>query len=514
MENMVEMRGIEKRFPGVHALKSVNFDLRPGEVHALMGENGAGKSTLMKILSGIYQPDEGEILVGGSAVTLDGPRAAQAAGIGIIHQELSLMNDLTAAQNIFIGREPRLSFGRLDEKTLNRQAADIFSAMHLKLSPEVVVGGLTIAKQQMVEIAKALSYRSRILIMDEPTAALNDAEIAELFAMIRKLKAEGVGIVYISHKMDELKRIADRVTVMRDGEWVGTVEAADTPINRIIAMMVGREVKDEALTVPDTSANEVALEVRGLNRGREIRDVSFSVRKGEILGFAGLMGAGRTEVARAIFGADPLESGEIHVHGQPTKISTPHDAVKAGIGYLSEDRKHFGLALGMDVRANITLATLKQYTNGIGRLDEKAMQETAVGYIRQLGIRTPSDRQEVRLLSGGNQQKVVIAKWLLRDCDILIFDEPTRGIDVGAKSEIYDLLMELAASGKAIIVISSELPEVLRLSHRIAVMCEGRLTGILPGGSATKQEDIMHLATLRESMAADGANEANARRAG
>ena len=513
MTTIVEMTGIEKRFPGVHALKNARFDLRAGEVHALMGENGAGKSTLMKILSGIYTPDSGEIRVLGNVVQLDGPRTAQAAGIGIIHQELSLMNHLTVAQNMFIGREPRLSFGRLDEKTLNQNAADIFRSMNLKMSTQAIAGELTIAKQQMVEIAKALSYKSKILIMDEPTAALNDAEIADLFDIIRKLKAEGVGIVYISHKMDELKRIADRITVMRDGEYIDTVAAADTPISRVIAMMVGREVNDEALRVPDTSANPIALEVKGLRRGREIRDVSFSLRKGEILGFAGLMGAGRTEVARAIFGADPLEAGEIFVNGEQISIKSPNDAVKAGIGYLSEDRKHFGLALGMDVRANIALASMKTFTDSLGRLNERAMQDTAKKYIRQLGIRTPSDTQEVKLLSGGNQQKVVIAKWLLRDCDILIFDEPTRGIDVGAKSEIYQLLIELAQSGKAIIVISSELPEVLRLSHRIAVMCEGRLTGILPGGEGTKQEEIMHLATLRESMVTNEANDA-ARRAG
>ncbi|MEX0320465.1 MAG: sugar ABC transporter ATP-binding protein [Ruegeria sp.] len=499
MAPIVSMTGIEKRFPGVHALKNVQFDLEVGEVHALMGENGAGKSTLMKILSGIYSRDGGDLQIEGRSVSPDSPRAAQDLGIGIIHQELSLMNDLTVAQNIFIGREPRKSFGRLDEAALNAQTTEIFASMNLTLDPRAPVGSLTIAKQQMVEIAKALSYRSKVLIMDEPTAALNDAEIAELFVIIRRLRAEGVGIVYISHKMDELKRIADRVTVMRDGEYVGTVDAAATPINQIIAMMVGREVKDDPLDVPDLSQAEIALEVRDLSRGREIRDVSFSVRSGEILGFAGLMGAGRTEVARAIFGADPRDAGDIRVHGRAVPISSPSDAVRAGIGYLSEDRKHFGLATGMNLRDNIALASMHRFTRRGGALDDGAMRDAAQGYIRQLGIRTPSDTQEVRLLSGGNQQKVVIAKWLLRDCDILIFDEPTRGIDVGAKSEIYKLLEELAAQGKTIIVISSELPEIMRLSHRIAVMCEGRLTGILPGGTETTQEDIMKLATQREA---------------
>ncbi|MFN7225207.1 MAG: sugar ABC transporter ATP-binding protein [Paracoccaceae bacterium] len=335
--------------------------------------------------------------------------------------------------------------------------------------------------------------------MDEPTAALNDAETKELFAIIRRLKSEGVGVVYISHKMDEIRQISDRVTIMRDGAYVGTVDAADTPIETIIGMMVGRDLETVHVEIPDLSAAPVALEVRGISRGRAIRDVCFSLKKGEILGFAGLMGAGRTEVARAIFGADPRDAGEIIVHGKPVVVRSPQDAVAAGIGYLSEDRKHFGLALGLDVRANVGMTSLARYSNALGVLDEGGLESTANDYIAKLAIRTPSDRQEVRLLSGGNQQKIVIAKWLLRDCDILIFDEPTRGIDVGAKAEIYRLMQALAADGKAIIVISSELPEVLRLSHRIAVMCEGRLTGILPGGPGTSQEEIMRLATVRQS---------------
>lgn len=500
MSELVRMEGIEKRFPGVHALKSVDFDLRPGEVHALMGENGAGKSTLMKILSGVYQPDGGRVLIDGAEVTLPTPKAAQDLGIGIIHQELALMRDLTAAQNIWIGREPRKSFGRLDEAKLNADAAAIFQQMNLRIDPRTPVATLTIARQQMVEIAKALSHRSRVLIMDEPTAALNDAEIAELFAIIRKLKADGVGIVYISHKMDEIKRISDRITVMRDGAYVGTLDAEDAPISKIISMMVGRDLGEERVEVPDLTAAPVALEVSHLSRGRDLHDISFTLKKGEILGFAGLMGAGRTELARAIFGAEPPTSGEIRIAGKPVSIRAPSDAVRAGIGYLSEDRKHFGLALGMDVRANIAMATVPRYTDRLGRIEEKALGKIARDYIERLKIKTPSDTQEVRLLSGGNQQKVVIAKWLLRDCDILIFDEPTRGIDVGAKSEIYKLLNDLAARGKAIIVISSEMPEVLRLSHRIAVMCEGHLTGILPAGAA--QEDIMSLATERMGVAA------------
>ena len=510
MTEVVRMTAIDKRFPGIHALRAAQFDLRAGEVHALMGENGAGKSTLMKILSGIYAADSGNILVNGAEVTIAGPSKAQALGICIIHQELALMPDLSVAQNIFIGREPRNGWGVLDEKQINRDAEAVFSQMKVPLDPRAEVRSLTIAKQQMVEIAKALSFRSRILIMDEPTAALNEAETDELFAIIRRLKSEGVAIVYISHKMDEIRRISDRVSVMRDGAYVGTVAAADTPIETIIAMMVGRELDQSIAEIPDLSAAPVALEVRGLNRGRMVRDVGFTLRKGEILGFAGLMGAGRTELARVIFGADPLESGEIIVNGQPCKIRSPRDAVVAGIGYLSEDRKHFGLALGIDVRGNIALTSLERFCDRFLRVDEPALARVAAEYIASLAIRTPSDKQEVRLLSGGNQQKVVIAKWLLRDCDILIFDEPTRGIDVGAKAEIYRLLQSLAESGKAIIVISSELPEVLRLSHRIAVMCEGRLTGILPGGPETSQQDIMRLATQRDtapqSMGLQGAS--------
>lgn len=495
LSDLVTLKGIEKHFPGVHALSDVSFELKRGEVHALMGENGAGKSTLMKVLSGVYQRDSGDIFIKGQRVSPANPREAQALGIGIIHQELSLMNDLTAAQNIFIGREPRSRFGILKEKQLNKQAEVIFESMNLDMDASVLVGNLTVASQQMVEIAKALSFNSSILIMDEPTSALNRVETDELFKMIRSLKEEGVGIIYISHKMDELKQIADRVTVMRDGEYVGTVDAASTEPAEIINMMVGRNLANEAVDIPNLNDSPIALEVLNLSRGDAIKAVGFKVKKGEILGFSGLMGAGRTEVARAIFGADPKDSGDIFVHGVKHDIESPTDAVKAGIGYLSEDRKHFGLAVSMNVRANIVMACLDRYINRFKTLDETRMEKVAYEYINLLDIRTPSDLQEVTHLSGGNQQKVVIAKWLLRDCDVLIFDEPTRGIDVGAKAEIYNLLKELAAQGKAIIVISSELPEILRVCHRIAVMCEGKITGVLPGGSNTSQEQIMALAT-------------------
>jgi ribose transport system ATP-binding protein len=500
MTPLVTIRDLDKSFPGVNALKKARFDLVPGEVHALMGENGAGKSTLMKILAGIYRKDAGEICIDGVPVDIPSPRAAQDLGISIIHQELNLMNELTAAQNIFIGREPRRAMGLLlDEEALNRAAVEVFERIHLRLDPRVEVGELTVAKQQMVEIAKALSFRSKVLIMDEPTAALNNAEIAELFGVIRQLKAEGVGIVYISHKMDELKEISDRVTVMRDGEYVGTVPTASTSVDTIISMMVGRSLTETKTEVPDLSSHDVVLEVRNLRRSNSIRDVSFKLRKGEILGFAGLMGAGRTEVARAIFGADPLDGGEIVVRGKPVTIRSPKDAVRLGIGYLSEDRKRFGLATGMDVAANIIMPCLNRFLSMNMFLKSRAIRDTARSYIARLRIKTPSEAQEVRFLSGGNQQKIVIAKWLARDCEILFFDEPTRGIDVGAKNEIYKLLNTLASQGRAIVMISSELPEILRMSHRIAVMCEGRLTGELSAEGAT-QEDIMRLATQRHSL--------------
>lgn len=498
---LVAMQGIEKSFPGVRALRSVKFDLRPGEVHALMGENGAGKSTLMKILTGVYQPDAGEIRVDDKPVTVSGPQAAQALGIGIIHQELYLMNHLTAAQNIFIGREPRRGMGMfVDEGKMRRDAAALFKRMQVNIDPASEVGHMTVARQQLVEIAKALSFNSKVLIMDEPTSALNASEVDHLFAIIRDLRARGVGIVYISHKMDEIKRISDRITVMRDGQYIDTLPAEGTPISKIIALMVGRELAD-ATRAQGKAKDEVALRVDGLNRGNAVRNVSFSLRKGEILGFAGLMGAGRTEVARAIFGADPIDSGTIQIHGRTEKIQSPQDGVRLGLAYLSEDRKHFGLVTRMSVVDNVTMASWPRFAARRVWMRAGALRSTAAHYVKLLKVKTPSVDQETRLLSGGNQQKVVIAKWLLRDCDVLFFDEPTRGIDIGAKAEIYRMLQELAEAGKAIVVISSELEEVLRLSHRIIVMCEGRVTGELDGPTAT-QEQIMTLATQRQEQAA------------
>ncbi len=498
---LIQMEGIEKSFPGVHALIDCPFELLAGEVHALVGENGAGKSTLMKVLAGIYSPDAGTIHVNGRAVDVPNPRAAQALGISMIHQELNLMAHLTVAQNVFIGREPRKSVRFwLDEKKLNDDTQALFDHMRLVLDPRTKVADLSVAKQQMVEIAKALSFNSKVLIMDEPTAALTETEIDELFRLIRQLQASGVGIVYISHRLEELKRISNRITVMRDGRYIDTIDTPDATVDGIIGLMVGRTIFESTPEVSvDEASNPIVLEVRNLNRGRSIQDVNFELRKGEILGFAGLMGAGRTEVARAIFGADRVESGEIYVKGQRVYIHTPNDAVKHGIGYLSEDRKRYGLALGMDVESNVVLASLSDFLNAIGFVQFGKTRATAGKYVEALQIKTPSLQQTVRNLSGGNQQKVVIGKWLTADTDILIFDEPTRGIDVGAKSEIYKLLNELTHQGKSIIMISSELPEILRMSHRIAVMCEGRITGVLNADEAT-QEKIMTLATQRTVM--------------
>jgi len=499
-DELVVMEGIDKSFPGVHALENCSFDLRAGEVHALVGENGAGKSTLMKVLAGVYSKDAGRILLRGKEVNLSNPRAAQQHGISMIHQELNLMPHLTVAQNIFIGREPRQGVRfLLNEKAINDQTRQLLETMHVDLDPRTKVASLTVAKQQMVEIAKALSFNSDVLIMDEPTAALTDAEIEELFRIIRHLRDRGVGIVYITHRLEELWRIADRVTVMRDGHYIDTVRIEDADINRIISMMVGRTIYEASPEIPENGSQEVVLEVRNLSRGRALQNVSFQLKKGEIVGFAGLMGAGRTEVARAIFGADPVDSGEILVRGRKVTIRSPRDAVRHGIGYLSEDRKRYGLTLDMDVETNIVLAAFRRFLTWLGVVQPGKIRATATQFVNMLAIKTPSLQQKVKHLSGGNQQKLVIAKWLTADTDILIFDEPTRGIDVGAKSEIYRLLNDLARQGKSIIMISSELPEILRMSHRIIVMCEGRITGELGSTEAT-QEKIMQFATQRRAV--------------
>ena len=492
---ILTMKGIDKSFPGVHALDHVDLEIRKGEVHALMGENGAGKSTLMKVLTGIYHKDAGTITYEGKEVEFTNPREAQDAGIVIVHQELNMMGHLTVAQNIFIGRE-YMNGKLIDDKKMNEEAKKLFDQLGINIDPKETMSRLTVGKQQMCEIAKAISHDAKVIIFDEPSAALTEAEIEELFKIIRDLRNKQMGIVYISHRMDEIKVITDRVTVMRDGGYVGTLITKDSTKDDIINMMVGRVIyedpKTESQVAPDAP---VVLKVEHLNAGRMVKDVSFELHKGEILGFSGLMGAGRTETARALFGADPKDSGDIYVNGQKVDIKTPQDAVKCGIGYLSEDRKRFGIVVDKTVAENSTMATMENFMKGIF-IDKKKEKDVAQEYVEALKTKTPSVDQLVVNLSGGNQQKVVIAKWLVRNCDILIFDEPTRGIDVGAKSEIYHLMNELVAEGKSIIMISSEMTEILRMSDRIVVMCEGRKTGELGIEEAT-QERIMHAATLR-----------------
>lgn len=495
-KQLLSMTGISKSFPGVKALSNVRLDLNHGEVLALVGENGAGKSTLMKIITGIYDKDEGQVFFEGNEISVSNTKEAQELGISIIHQELNLMSDLTIAQNIFLGREPRAGFNFfLKEKELNQQANKLFEQLNIHLEPEEKVSTLTVAKQQMVEIAKALSFNAKILIMDEPTAALTDTEIDTLFEIIEYLKNKGVGIVYISHRMEELKRISDRITVLRDGEYIDTLDTKETEMNKIISLMVGREIYTEVDQEEISNNQESILEVKNLTNSY-VQDVSFELKKGEILGFSGLVGAGRTEVARAIFGADPTESGEVHIRGKKVNIRQPSDAVNEGIAYLSEDRKQFGLMVDMDVKENIMISSLKRHTTA-SFIKKSNLKKISEEYRGKLDIRTPSIDQKVNNLSGGNQQKVIIAKWLVRDSDILIFDEPTRGIDVGAKAEIYELLDQLASEGKSIIMISSELPEILRMSHRVIVMCEGKITGELNRKEAT-QEKIMEYATKVE----------------
>jgi ribose transport system ATP-binding protein len=495
---LVLMEGIDKSFPGVRALENCRFELWPGEVHALVGENGAGKSTLMKVLTGVFQKDAGRIIYKGKEVKIPNPRVAQELGISIVHQELNLMPHLTVAQNIFIGREARRKGFSLflDEESMNERAQELLDLFHINIDPRIRVKELTVAKQQMVEIAKALSFNAEVLIMDEPTAALSEAEVEELFRILRKLKEKGMGIIYISHRLEELKEIADRVTVMRDGHYIGTLDIHEATIDKIINMMVGRNIYETSSREHIDKETEVVLEVKNLNRGREIRDVSFKLKKGEILGLAGLVGAGRTEVARAIFGADSVESGEVYVRGQRVRIKSPADAIRHGIAYLSEDRRRYGLMLGLSVEDNVVLPSMSEFLRFNFFVHRKKSKERCAEYVDKLRIKTPTLAQKVKNLSGGNQQKVIVAKWLLKNCEILIFDEPTRGIDVGAKSEIYKLLNELVEEGKSIIMISSELPEILRMSHRILVMCEGRITGEIDAREAT-EEVVMKYATMR-----------------
>ena len=490
MSGLLEMRGISKSFPGVKALEDVSFDVVQGEVHALMGENGAGKSTLMKILAGAYRADAGSILIGGKPVEIVSPQHAYGLGINIIYQEFNLIPQLSVAENIFLGREPSHG-GWLDGSAMRQQAQALMKSLGADVDVRRPVGFLPVAMQQMVEIAKATSRKSRVIAMDEPSATLTEHELENLYRLIRQLKAEGVSIIYISHRMDEVFSISDRITVLRDGKTIGTKQTSEVTPDELIRMMVGRTLEDNFPKVP-AAVGAPVLEVNGLTRRGVIKDVSFTVRAGEVVALAGLVGSGRTEVARCIFGADPFDSGTIQFEGKPLMAHGPRKAIKAGIGLVTEDRKNQGLLLDLTVRENASLAALGSVSHA-GFVDQKEERAAANSYVSSLGIRTPSIEQRVKNLSGGNQQKVVLSRWLLTKSKLLILDEPTRGIDVGAKVEIYQLMNKLAADGIGILMISSELPEVLGMADRILVMREGRIVGELSRHDAT-QEKIGELA--------------------
>ncbi len=501
-EPLLRMTGIDKTFPGVHALDQVQITVYRGECLALIGENGAGKSTLMKILSGVYQPDGGQIVFDGNSVTLHNPRQAQDLGISIIYQEFNLMPNLTVAENVFIGREPNAR-GFVNRRQMEAATQELLSALGVSLDPTAIVRDLSVAEQQMVEIAKALSYNAQLVIMDEPTSALTDREVENLLQIVRNLKARGLGVIFITHRLDEIYQICDWVTVLRDGKNAGEISIAEATPEIIVRMMVGRHISDlyEKTTQSYDISSRPVLEVRGLSRTGSVRDaaqivlsdVSFSVRAGEIVGLAGLVGSGRTEVVRSIFGADHFDRGDILIDGQPAAITSPRDAIRLGIGLIPEDRKQQGLVLGLAVRENITLPSLGNVVR-LGFVDARAEQSIAKRFVDALRIRTPSLEQKVINLSGGNQQKVVIAKWLALRPKVLILDEPTRGIDVGAKAEVHLLISELAAQGVAVLMISSELPEVLGMSDRILVMREGHIVADIERSRAT-EESIMRYAT-------------------
>lgn len=495
-EYIVEVEGVSKSFPGVKALDHACFNLKAGEVVALLGENGAGKSTLMKILSGVYPKDEGVVRVFGEQVESCTPKKAQELGIAIIHQELNMCQHLTVAENIYLGRE-LMRGNRLDKKAMNRGAAELLARLNIDISPETVIGELAVSKQQMVEIAKALSTNARILIMDEPTSALTAKEIDHLFEIIRMLKKDGRGIVYISHRLEELQYIVDRVTILRDGQYITTMNFADTSLPEIISYMVGRDIKEKFPRV-SCEVGDVIFEVKHLNAGRMVRDVNLTVRKGEIVGVAGLMGAGRTETTRAIFGVDVKESGEILLDGNPVHIRKPEDSIRAGIVLVPEDRKRDGLCVKLSVEDNISLPNLDILSARAGVVNRRKEEQMSGKAVADLKIRLPHTKVDAASLSGGNQQKVVVAKWLARNSKMVIFDEPTRGIDVAAKVEIYNLMNKLKEDGIGVLFVSSEMPEILGISDRIIVMCDGRVTGEMPIAEAT-QEKILDYATRFES---------------
>lgn len=492
-EYILKMDHITKEFPGVKALDGVHLHVKKGTVHALMGENGAGKSTLMKILIGIYSPDSGTVMFDGAPLKLTNIKTALDKGISMIHQELSPVPYMTVAENIFLGREPTYGkLGLVNHKKMEQDTISLFERLDININPRAKMSELSVATIQMVEIAKAISYNSKLIIMDEPTSAITEKEVYHLFSIIRALKKEDVSIIYITHKMDELKEITDEFTVLRDGKYVGTKPSSEITKDQLIEMMVGRELS-KVFNKNVVNIGDVALSVRNFSREGKFKNVSFEVRKGQIIGFAGLMGSGRTEIMESLFGVHPPDSGEVYIHGKKISINSPSDAIKFGIGFLTEDRKLTGLFLPLSVQDNMITVNIDKYLSN-GFLKRKKIGEDSEKQRKKLAIKTPNLEQPIKYLSGGNQQKALIARWLLHDPDILILDEPTRGIDVGAKSEIYNLIFDLAQKGKAVIVVSSELPEILGLSDRVIVMHDGRKTGDIDIKDAT-QEIIMQMAT-------------------
>ena len=490
---MIEMSGISKAFSGNVVLNDVSFELKPGEIHALMGENGAGKSTMMKILTGIYQRDEGVIKVDGKEVHFKTPQDAENLGIAVIHQELNILPDLSVTENLFLGKEKTYPlFGILKKKEMHDEAKALLAKLGLDLDPSTRAGDLSVGKQQIIEIAKAIASDAKYIVMDEPTAALTDREIETLFVTVNELKAKGISFVYISHRMEEIFAICDRITILRDGTYVGVRKIKETSFDEIVSMMVGREL-GERFPERNATIGDVKLEVKNLSAKNAFENVSFELRKGEILGVAGLMGAGRTEVAQAIFGYRKTSNGEVLIDNKKVSIQSPIDAMKHNIGFVTEDRKTQGLVLDFSIKENIMLANLEKGSKS-GVIVPKLENDMVAGYIEQLRIRCANAEISAKSLSGGNQQKVVIAKWLGTQPDILILDEPTRGVDIGAKKEIYQIMNNLAEAGVSILMISSELPEVIGMSDRVMVMREGKVTGMVTKENMT-QENIMHYAT-------------------
>ncbi len=494
---LLRMVNIDKSFPGVQALKSVNLNVGYGEVHALVGENGAGKSTLMKCLIGIYSPNGGEIYFDGKKIENYTTAQALQMGISMIHQELSPILYRPIMENLWLGREPVNKFGFVDHKQMYKQSLDVLKEIELDEDPRTLMANLTVAKMQMVEIAKAISYNAKLIIMDEPSSALTEHEEEQLFKIIRKLKESGTSVIYISHRLSEIISIADKVTVMRDGRDVGTENIENISLDQIITMMIGRTM-DEMYPKLKVNIGEPILQVKNLSHKKFFKNVSFEVRRGEIFGIAGLIGAGRTEVIETIFGIRPKSEGEILINGKPVEINSPRDAIANRMGFLTEDRRATGIFSVLGVDVNMAIPNYDRFVTKFGFVNERAVSESCMKFVNEIQIKTPSLTQKIQNLSGGNQQKVLMARWLMTEPDILFLDEPTRGIDVGAKAEIYKLITMLAAEGKCIVMVSSELPEILGMSDRIMVMHEGRVTAILDNGPDITQEVIMRYATGTE----------------